>query len=323
MLLVAVAGLGCSTGGGGWRINELSARTIEWKGVKGQRLPDVLATPSIEARRVDLLLCRWRLDGPIRVAWPADANEQELAAFEQARAAWSSVVDGLELVTADATDADIRVVLVASDDENAPTGTADTVTDCIVDGGAAAFADPDDRGRIASALITMRRENVDWAGGTSPMTEEEFLAAVLHELGHALGIAGHIGSRSSVMSAERSKVKRVASRVRKGERLREPTLEALYTVPLGTVVGVVAFDARLRPSMDMLAELAARSGWRGPFGRAGGDTAHVFWQTPEGRHPGVFTFEWTNGIRGKRALDWRLSLSARAALDAAQRGGAP
>jgi hypothetical protein len=299
-------------------VKELSSQTVDWRNVDGQRLPDLYATPSIEARRVDLLLCRWRLGAPIRVAWPSDASETERAHFERARAAWSDVVEGLELVTSLEAEADIRLVLVEADDPSAPSGTADTVTDCIVDGGPAAFAEVEERGRIVSALITMRRENVDWAGGTTPMTDEEFLGAVIHELGHALGMSGHLTRGSSVMTVDRSNVRRAGRRVMAGEPLREPTLAALYAVPLGTVVGRVPFDPDLRPSINRLAELAAESGWRGPFGRAGGDAAHVFWQTDEGRHPGVFAFQWSDGIRGKRMLDWRLSLSARAALESAR-----
>jgi hypothetical protein len=308
---------GCARSGlGGWQTRALSAQTIEWKQVSGQHLPDVLATPSIEARRVDLVLCRWQTGVPIRVAWPAAATDRELAAFEQARAAWSSVVDGLELVTTTDADADVHVTIVEPGDPAAPTGTADTVVDCTVSAGARALARRDERGRIVSSSIVLRRENIDWAGRASPMSDEEFLGMVLHELGHALGISGHVGSRGSVMSIELSSVRRAARRLEKGEGFRAPTLVALYSVPVGAVVGAVGFDSELRPSLDALAALAEESGWRGPFGRAGGDSAHVFWQTPDGAHPGVLTYEWTDGIRGKRSLDWRLNLSARSALDA-------
>lgn len=317
---LCLAGLGCGVGTGGWKGKELSAQTVEWQEVKGQHLLDVLATPSIGPRRVDLLLCRWQTGVPIRVAWPANATERERVAFERARVAWSSVVEGLELVDAENdAETDIRVAIVGADDPLAPSGTADTVTDCVVDAGASALADPAERGRIVGASIVMRRENVDWAGATSPMSDDELLGTVLHELGHALGIAGHLGGwrARSVMSAELSAVRRVARRVAKGGKLEAPTMLALYTVPLGTGVGVTGFSSRLRPSLDALADLAAEEGWRGPFGRAGGDSAHVFWQTPGGSHPGVLTFEWSNGVRGKRALAWRLSVSARTALGAA------
>jgi len=312
------ASSGCGVGAGGWRGKDLSTQTIDWRMIDGQRLMDVLATPSIAARRVDLLLCRWSIERPIRIAWPENATEKEHAFFEQAREAWSGLVEGLVLETVVGGSPDIRVQFVADGDPAAPTGTADTVTDCIVDAGASAIAHEADRGRIASASIVMRRENVDWAGGTSPMSDEELLATALHELGHALGIAGHIGSRRSVMSVDRTAVRRAARKVLAGDGLHAPTLLALYTVPIGASVGAVGFDSRLRPSLDLLVDLAAREGWRGPFGRAGGDAAHVFWQTPSGAHPGVFTFQWTNGIRGKRDIDWRLSLSARSAL-----GGVP
>ncbi len=313
-VLGLLLGLGCGANGGGWRARDLSMHTVDWKRVDGQRLGDVQATPSIAASGVDLLLCRWKVGPPIRIVWPDDASADELQAFEQARAAWSGLVDGLDLVTSTDADAEIRLSFVDDDDPAAPSGTADTVTDCVVDAGAHALANPADLGRIVAASIVMRRENVSWTGDTSPMSDEEFLGAVLHELGHALGLAGHIDSRRSVMSMERSAVRGAARRLQKGDPFREPTLEALYTVPLGTSVGRVGFRTALRPSLRLLAVAAAASDWRGPFGRAGGGTAHVFWQTPEGAHPGVFTFEWTSGVRGKRSLDWRLSLAARSAL---------
>lgn len=319
-LLLAALVAGCGGGAGGWRAKALSARTVDWKRVDGQHLTDVLATPSIRARSVSLLLCRWRLDRPIRVAWPEDATESQRIAFEQARRAWSGVVEGLELVSAEGGAADVVVAFAEIDEHGAPKGTAETGTDCVVDGGATALADPAERGRIVSAQVMLRRANVDWTGRSSPMSDDEFLGAVLHELGHALGIAGHVGSRGSVMSVEISHVRRAARRLAAGEPFREPTLTALYTVPIGVDVGTVGFDPRLRPALDLLADLARRSGWQGPFGGAGDDSARVFWRTPDGRHPGIFTYEWTAGIRGRRALDWRLSLSARAAIEAAERG---
>lgn len=321
---IVAASSGCGVGAGGWRGNDLATQTIDWRGVDGQRLLDVLATPSIAARHVDLLLCRWSVDRPIRVAWPENATEKERVFFEQAAAAWSGLVEGLVLEAVVDGSPEIRVRFAEEGDPAAPSGTADTVADCIVDAGASAIAHEADRGRIVAASIVMRRENVDWAGGTSPMSDEEFLGTALHELGHALGLAGHIGSRGSVMSVERTAVRRATRKVLAGDGLRSPTLVALYTVPIGASVGGVGFDAKLRPSLELLVDLAAREGWRGPFGRAGGDAAHVFWQTPSGAHPGVFTFQWSNGIRGKREIDWRLSLSARSALGGVpERGAAP
>jgi hypothetical protein len=156
---------------------------------------------------------------------------------------------------------------------------------------------------------------------------------VLHEIGHALGLAGHVSDpivgRKSVMSADRDRVKRVARKIAKGEALREPTLQALYLVPFDASVGRVGFDSELRPALDGLAELAELEGWAGPFGRAGGDVAQVFWRTPDGDLPAVYTYLWSDAIRGKRQLDWMLSLGARAALErlatlrAAPPAGAP
>ena len=87
-------------------------------------------------------------------------------------------------------------------------------------------------------------------------------------------------------------------------------------VPIGANVGVVGFDHELRDALRGLATLAEREGWPGPFGRAGGGTAEVFWRTDEGRELSIYTHEWADGIRGKRDLDWRISLAARRALEA-------
>lgn len=310
---------GCGRGAGGWREKDLATTTVDWRSVKGQHLSDVLATPSIAPRGVDLLLCRWPADAPIRIGWPEDADDRELAAFERARAAWSGVVPGLSLVRAARDEAQITLDFVQAGDPNAPTGTADTVADCRVSAGRSALVDATERGRIVHASILLRRENVSWSGRTSPMSEDEFLGAVLHEIGHALGVAGHVSDpiigRRSVMSADRDRVKRVARRIAKGEALREPTLQALYLVPFDASVGRVGFDPELRPALDGLAELAEIEGWTGPFGRAGGDVAQVFWRTPDGDLPAVYTYLWSDAIRGKRQLDWMLSLEARASLE--------
>ena len=325
LLVVALGfGVACNRGGGGWRQQELAAQTIDWRGVKGQRLLDLYATPSIAPRRVDLLLCRWDITkGPIRISWPETASEIERAAFETAQRAWSEVVPGLVLEASAREDAQITFDFVTDDDPRVPEGTADAVADCRIDAGSEALAPLDERGHIVQASIVMRRDHVDWSGKRTPMKDDEIVGAVIHELGHALGIAGHItggwsgfSGRGSIMTADRDRVKRIGRRVAKGEPLNEPTLEALYLVPVGANVGVVGFDRALRDALAGLAMLARREGWAGPFGRAGGGTAEVFWRTEEGRELSIYTHEWADGIRGKRALDWRLSLSARQVLEA-------
>ena len=80
------------------------------------------------------------------------------------------------------------------------------------------------------------RSRLDLLGRFVALDETELFAAVLHELGHAVGYASHTRRGYSVMRAAPGEVRLQARPALRGESLREPTLAALYALPSGSVL---------------------------------------------------------------------------------------
>ena len=109
------------------------------------------------------------------------------------------------------------------------------------------------------------------------LTEDELVGAALHELGHALGFAGHVSTPDSVMARTTDTVRRFGRDLRRGRGFSAPSLAALYAVPSGTVVGRVALAASSAALFDAVMKLAGSRGWQGPIVRAGDSAVSLSW----------------------------------------------
>jgi hypothetical protein len=182
--------------------------------------------------------------------------------------------------------AEIQILSIAEEDENGPTGLGDTLSECDVSS-ASADGRRGPRGELTGAEIRMRRARVDMRGRVQPATEAEWIGALMHELGHALGFAGHAASGDSILVQDESKLRRAGRRALEGQSEPDTTLEALYRVRPGSVLGMRSLRAGGRVWIDAMRATEARqreAGIRRVATRAsvGDREARVVWRNSDG-----------------------------------------
>jgi hypothetical protein len=211
-----------------------------------------------------------------------------------ALAAWSLAIPGLEFSAVDSGRGSpgfhrrggvipwpgIEIELADEEGADEPPGTGDAIADCAV-AFPVSYEDEGQRlvAELAHAEIRLRRTKTDALGLRQIMTPDEFLGAAMHELGHALGVSGHIARGSSIMVSAPEESRRVGAAVRAGRPWSFATVGALYAVPSGWIVGSRQVDPRDTELIRQLAGLAGSAGWPGPYARSGGGTARFFWRS--------------------------------------------
>jgi hypothetical protein len=137
--------------------------------------------------------------------------------------------------------------------------------------------------QLVHARVLLRRSMPDVRGREIDMADAEWLGAVLHELGHALGFQGHERAGNGIMVREVERVLAQGREVLEGEPLHAPSLVALYRMPTGTVIARPALPQGYTAAIDRLSELAAEKGYRGPLVRVGDTAARIAWLDERGR----------------------------------------
>ena len=218
--------------------------------------------------------------------WTEGATEPERALLEQALRAIEGAVPGLvfELGTSGGP----QGIEVAFEDlpggEGGPSSalaSGDTTADCRVDDvlGGSSLGDPLEA-RLESASVRVRRSRLDALGRIVPLERLELFAALLHELGHAIGYPSHAAWGKTVMRPAPSEVRLRAGPVLEGKRLDDPTLAALYAMPSGTVVGRGPLPEEARVMALVFVDLARREQWGSARSRAGQRSAEIWWGEP-------------------------------------------
>jgi hypothetical protein len=303
LLLTTLASSSCVPSRGGWDPAVLEAVAPPDSLPRGHRLKDT--PPHLVPSGDDLLLvlCRWDLARPLRVSLPPDAREQEFDLLRRALRAWQDAIPRLGFVEVvdDVPDIEIRFA-EASLAVQMPSGTANTIGDCAI---------PRERSLapigadVAAALhwasIHLRRTNSDAIGRRIPLDAEALLGTILHELGHALGFAGHVALGSSIMSASPETVRGVAASLMKGEPFHDASVAALYAVPSGFVVGSLPVSSEGADLVQRLNALAGAAGFTGPFSRVGGDSARLLWRRAESGSPALTVSDWPDVVASGRA----------------------
>jgi hypothetical protein len=234
--------------------------------------------------QVELLSCRWAGDAPIGVSLARGASVGEQHALDAALASLRAVAAGVRFVRVSETGASIRVRFVDAAVERADgtLGTGRSIADCrlLASGARAAL--------VAAEIELARSTPPDWRGRTRALAPEELIGALLHELGHALGVAGHVARGDDLLGAEPEAARRVGRRALAGERSTSPSLAALYARPSGEVLARQPVEAWRTEQLDRLAKLAAAHGLDGPYLRAGDVSGRIFWRDAAGREWGFF-----------------------------------
>jgi hypothetical protein len=256
-----------------WKAEEWASTRPELSGRSIGRLGDV--TPYVLAGDDALLffVCHWSLDAPLRVSLPPDANSHERELLEKALRAWEVVVKGLHFEVAKGGAAPIRLRFR----ETGPEG-ARTAVDCEV---ATPFAaDGQLHARLVSAQIELRRAERDPWGKPIELAATQMLGSATHELGHALGLQGHAQGGKTVMVRETSAIAKIGEKLndeKKPKPLQEPAMQALYSLPSGTVIDRRALPPGATKAIDAIAQRARAQGATRPQVRVGDRTAAVRW----------------------------------------------
>jgi hypothetical protein len=231
---------------------------------------------------VELSGCRWTLADPIPVALDPDATPEEAHLLDAALRAWEGALPGLRLLRVDAGAAGIKVRFVAAPPPRADgtRGTGRTVADCRlgVAGARAAL--------VAASVEVARTAPPDWRGRERALGAEESAGALVHELGHALGVAGHARSADDPLCGTPEAARRAGARALAGETLASPSVAALYALAPGEVVATAHVDAWRTAELDRLARLARTNQLDGPYLRAGEEVGRIFWRDERGREWG-------------------------------------
>ncbi len=279
---IALFASGCVPLSGGWSTEVLGQLHPEIALPEGHRLGDTPPHFWPTGDRAWLFLCRFDTSDEITVALPVDAAEDEKRDLRIALEAWQGA--GLGVRFRETTSPEAEIIMQFDDSRArglAPlAGTGLTVTDCEVD--RASAPESNSPGQLAAKLVRarviLRRSNPDTVGREIPLSSDQRLGAALHELGHALGFAGHIGSQDSIMTTTTERIRSIGRGVRAGEGLREPSLVALYTLPNGVVVGSASLSPAAVRDLRGASRLAQERQWQGPFVRVGQRSAQLHYR---------------------------------------------
>jgi len=267
---LALAASGCARET--WNAEQWAAAHPELSGRSIGRLGD--ATPYVLAGDGELVFffCRWSLDAPLRVSLPPDANSYERDLFQKGLRAWEAAVSGLHFEVVDGA-AQVRLRFRDTGPEGARTAVDCEVTPPFTGEGPL-------HARLVSAQIDLRREERDAWGKPVELGVNQLLGSATHELGHALGLQGHAQTGKSIMVRETFSIEKVAERLndeKKPKPLQEPAMQALYSLPSGTVIERRPLAAGATRAVDEIARRAQEQGAARALVRVGDRTAAVRW----------------------------------------------
>lgn len=268
-----------------------------------------------------LFHCRWPEGEPIPVSLPDDATPAERGALEAALRAWEGAGLGVRFVTlADGAAAGIELRFV---DGTIETGAGRDTGNAVVDCGIAPLSRQDDgssvrEARLVSARLRLARRTGGGLREPRPLSGAELTGLALHELGHALGFAGHLRRAESVMTGEVEKIPRAGGAVLAGEPFRDPALRALYRLPNGAVISRTTVEPWRTDLVDRMARLAEAHRLEGPFVRVGESAARIFWRDAKGVEYGLMVVRLRQLLRDPTRLEVLPEPRTRAALPRAR-----
>jgi hypothetical protein len=259
---------------------------------------------------VELLACRFTEDAPLGVWLAPGASASEAHVLDAALASLEGVAPGVRFLRTGEGAASLRIRFV-----DAPVARADgtlgagrTIADCRLGAPGARAA------LVVAELEIARTTPPGWRGGPRPLAAEELAGALLHELAHALGAAGHAPRGDPLLDAAPEAARRLGRRALAGEKTASPTLAALYARPPGDVLARAPVDPRRTRELDRFARLAAANGLDGPYLRAGDVSGRIFWRDGAGREWGFLVTDLAALARDPARLLLLPEAATRAAL---------
>ena len=301
--------VGCYAPRGGWDVDALAQQVPTIKELEGQRLGDMIPFPAFDAAgdQVFLIACRYSGDREIRVrgdgpGWSKGWADRAITAIDDSSerfelAPRSSTARDLE--KGDAL-SEIRIHGIDAADVEGPSGLADTLTECDVSskaGGEGSY-----HGLLVGSDIRIRRNRLDVLGEARAATAAEWVGALMHELGHALGFSGHASGGDSILVREQSRLRAAGRQALAGNWHFDATLDALYQIPPGLVLGRRPLSAQSMETLRVIQEWVERDEMatrRSVAVRAsvGDREARVQWRLGDGSRLGVRMLHWRDELR--------------------------
>lgn len=268
-LRVALATLGLAVGlaceSQPWDAASLEARHPELRAHQGHRLADLRPYYWPHRDRLTLFLCRWPDGAQIPVAIDAEATPLEREKLRRALAAWEGAGLGVGFTEVDGiSGVGIEIDLV----DGMLSWSSSTVAECALSAtGATSERVP---ARMLRASIQLGRQ------------DPRFVGSALHELAHALGFQGHPRRGASILVRDAKQLLAASVSVGKGEAFSDPSLSALYALPIGTVLAELPLPPGHSAAVDQLVRRASREGWFGPLLQVGDRVGRVSWIALDG-----------------------------------------
>jgi hypothetical protein len=314
---------------GGWDVASLVAEEPALTDEAGKRLGDLIPYPAPDADGLSLLACRWPSDRPIPVRLELTGPHLEwatraLVSLSEGSRRFEFVIESTSAsAVGNATEVrGIDVVGIVSHQASGPIGVGDTLVGCDV-------SDPrsDRFGSLTGARIEMRAFVRDQIEEPVEVSDVDWTAAFLHELGHALGFQGHVRGGASILVRDQTLLRRAGRAALAGRPWPDPTLDALYTLEPGHVLGRRAlsrqsqiwvrstnedFEDAGHERRAVVGDRHARLEWRSAS-RSGLELHLPFWPRQVRSGEPIVAFPGT----GSRAADERPTAS----LDSGEAGG--
>lgn len=318
--------LACGSPPAGWDVEELEDRHPAVDEVDDHRLEEALPYFALGDDGLALFLCRWPSETPIPVWLPPQASDDQAAVLERAVAAWQGAGLGIEFAVDRWQEtpplAGIVVELV-DPNPDAAGDAANTIADCAVPQQVSRPSEDTPGAPVDAVLqyasIHLSSKREDLLGRQQQLSSTELLGAAVHELGHALGFAGHVARGASVMSShgQLDAVRRWGKRIERGEPLSAPTLAALYAAPSGAWVGWLPLERGQLDPVRAVAALATAVGMRGPWVRVGEVSSRMLWRDERARSAAVVVLDWPAVLHDPARFDARLTRRARMLVERA------
>ena len=322
VLCVGASILGCVAATGGWDVEAVLDSEPAAAAVVGQRLGDLTPYPALLDGRLVLVACRFATNQNIHISgggpgWPGEWVRLAVAAVNRSVPAVNLEIPEGPLVRSKVSGPVIEIMVIGSPNDEGPSGLGDTLADCDV---SVAGDEPYVRGLITRAEIRMRRSQVLRTRRTKWASEEEWIGALMHEFGHALGFSGHVVAGNSLLLLEQSRLRLFGRRAIAGQVVEDATLEALYELPTGRLLGKAKMSVQGQALVDRVLELVSE--WNaiwgapvGPIANVGDRKARIQWRWPlQGRSLELTFPGWKKELRRGGPVTMVPSAATRRAL---------